>query len=51
MIFSSGIDWIYELFNFESKINSNLISKSVNIIGKNELINSFFKEKKQIVDY
>ena len=43
-VFSSGIDWIYELFNFESKINSNLISKSVNIIGKNELINSFFKK-------
>ncbi len=43
-VFSTGIDWIYELFNFESKINSNLISKSVNIIGKNELINSYFKK-------
>ena len=22
-LFSTGIDWIYELFSFESKINSN----------------------------
>ena len=43
-VFSTGIDWIYELFNFESKINSNLVSKSIKIIGKNELINSFFKK-------
>ena len=43
-VFSAGIDWIYELFNFESKINSNLISKSINIIGKNKFINSFFKK-------
>ena len=43
-VFSTGIDWIYELFNFESKINSNLISKSINVIGKNKFINSFFKK-------
>ena len=43
-IFSSGIDWIYELFNFESKINTKLISKIINIIGKNKSINSFFKK-------
>ena len=43
-VFSAGIDWIYELFNFESKINSNLISKSINVIGKNKFINSFFKK-------
>ena len=42
-IFSSGIDWIYELFNFESKINTKLISKTINVIGKNKIINSFFK--------
>ena len=42
-IFSSGIDWIYELFNFESKINTKLISKTINVIGKNKFINSFFK--------
>ena len=43
-IFSSGIDWIYEFFNFESKINSELISKSINIIGKNKSLNYFFKK-------
>ena len=43
-LFSTGIDWIYELFNFESRINSNLIRNSVNIIGKNTTINSFFKK-------
>jgi len=43
-IFSAGIDLIYELFNFESKINSNLVSKSINFIGKNKFINSFLKK-------
>ena len=43
-IFSSGIDWIYELFNFESKFNTKLISKTINIVGKNKYINSFFKK-------
>jgi 2-octaprenyl-6-methoxyphenol hydroxylase len=40
-IFSTGIDWIYELFNFESKIDTKLISKIIKIIGKNKSINSF----------
>ncbi len=43
-IFSTGIDWIYEMFNFESKINSQFISNSINIIGKNNSLNSFFKK-------
>ena len=43
-VFFEGIDWIYELFYFESKFNSNLISKSINFIGKNSFINSFFKK-------
>ena len=43
-IFSTGIDWVYELFNFESKIESNLINKSINILGKNKIINSFLKK-------
>ena len=42
-IFSTGIDWIYELFNFENKIKSKLVSKSINIFGKNKYINSFLK--------
>ena len=43
-IFSSSIDLIYEIFNFEGKISSNLLSKSINIIGKNKKINSLFKK-------
>ena len=43
-LFSTGIDWIYEFFNLESKINSNLLNKSVNIIGKNKIINNLFKK-------
>ena len=43
-LFSTGIDWIYELFSFESRINSNLLSKSINVIGKNKFINSLFKK-------
>ena len=43
-IFSMGIDWVYELFNFESKINSQIISKSISFISKNKSINSFFKK-------
>ncbi len=42
-IFSIGIDWIYELFNLESKTKSKIISKAINIIGKNKSINSLFK--------
>ena len=42
-IFSTGIDWVYELFNFESKIQSSLINKAINIFGKNKIINSFLK--------
>ncbi len=43
-LFATGIDWIYELFNFESRINSNILSKSINVIGKNKIINSLFKK-------
>ena len=43
-LFSAGIDWIYEFFHFESKVNANLLNKSVNIIGKNKIINNFFKK-------
>ena len=40
-LFSSGIDFIYEFFNFESKINNDSISKSVNFFGKNKIVNRF----------
>ena len=41
-IFSNGIDFIHEFFNFERKINTNLLSKSVQFLGKNHTINKFF---------
>ena len=43
-IFLSGIDWVYELFNIESKINSNLLKKSINIIGSNKVVNVFLQK-------
>ena len=43
-LFSLGIDWIYELFNFERKINSKFLSKSINTVGKNKFMNSLFKK-------
>ena len=43
-IFSTGIDLIYELFNIESKINSNFLSKSINFVGKNKMMNSLLQK-------
>ena len=40
-IFSNGVDLVYEFFNFERKINNNVLSKSVKIIAKNPYINKF----------
>jgi len=42
-IFLSGIDFVYELFNLESKITSNILNKSINFIGNNKLVNTFLK--------
>ena len=41
-IFSNGIDMIQEFFNFERKINSSFLSKSVQLLNKNSKINKFF---------
>jgi 2-octaprenyl-6-methoxyphenol hydroxylase len=43
-IFLSGIDLVYELFNLESKINSKLLKKSINIIGSNKVVNGFLQK-------
>ena len=40
-IFSNGVDLVHEFFNFERKINTNVLSKSVKIIAKNPYINKF----------
>ena len=41
-IFSNGVDFIHEFFNLERKMNTNILSKSVQIIGKNNSINKMF---------
>ena len=43
-IFSNGIDFIYEYFNFENKINNNFLSNTVKYIGRNKVINKYFKK-------
>ena len=43
-LFSTGIDYIYELFNIENKFNSNFLSNSIKVIGKNKMLNSIFKK-------
>jgi len=41
-IFSNGIDLIHEFFNLERKMNSDILSKSVQLVGKNKSINRLF---------
>ncbi len=42
LIFSSGIDLIYEFFNFERKIKNSFLSKSLHSIVKNPTLNKTF---------
>ncbi len=44
LIFSSGIDLVYEFFNFERKIKNNILSKTVQFLGKNSRVNKIFTE-------
>jgi len=41
-LFSKGIDFVYEFFNFENELNNNLLSRSVKYLGKNKDINKIF---------
>ena len=43
-IFSKSIDFIYEYFNFENKLNNTFLSKSVQLLGRNKLFNNNFKK-------
>jgi len=43
-LFSSGIDFIYEFFNFERKINNPILSRSLKIIGNNNFLNKSFEK-------
>ena len=41
-LFSNGIDFIYEFFKFESKLNNSSLSKFVKFFGKNRYANKLF---------
>ena len=47
-LFSKGIDLIYEIFNFERKLNNKLINQTISLVGKNNKLNKAFK---LIADY
>ena len=40
-IFANGIDFLHEFFNLERKIKINILSKSVQVLGKNPTVNKF----------
>ena len=41
-IFSEGIDFIYEFFNIERKLNNKVLGQSIKVIGKNPYLNKLF---------
>jgi len=41
-LFSNGVDFIYEIFNFENKIDNNILSRSIKFFGNNKIVNKFF---------
>ncbi len=43
-IFSEGVDFIYESFNSKDMFKKNFIDRSVRLIGKNKLMNKYFKK-------
>mgnify|MGYP001182972431 CR=1 FL=1 len=43
-IFLKSIDWIYELFNLDNRLNSDLLNKSINLIGNNKAVNTILKK-------
>ena len=42
LIFSNGVDLIHEFFNLERKTNNKLLSRSVQLLGRNSTINKLF---------
>jgi 2-octaprenyl-6-methoxyphenol hydroxylase len=44
LIFSSGVDLIHEFFNLERKVNNNILSKSIQFLGKNQSMNRIFSK-------
>ena len=42
LIFSSGIDFIYEFFNLNRKIKNQNLNKILRFIGNNKVLNNVF---------
>ena len=40
-LFSNGIDFIYEIFNVDKKINNKILSKTLKIIGGNKMFTNY----------
>ena len=43
-IFSNGIDYIYEFFNYDGKIKNNFLVNSLKYVGSKNFINKMFKK-------
>ena len=43
-LFSSGVDFIYEFFNFERRLKNQLLSNSIKFLGKNKIFNRTVKK-------
>ena len=43
LIFSNGIDFVHEFFNLERKTNNSILSKSIQVLGKNPSVNKIFR--------
>ena len=43
-IFTQGIDFIYEFFNFERKTDNYLLNKTIQVLGKNKLLMKTFSD-------
>ena len=44
LIFSEGINFIYESFNFKNRIKGDFIDRSAKLISKNKLVNKYLKK-------
>ena len=42
-VFSEGINFIYEYFNSKNKIGNDLIDSTARLIGRNKILNKYFK--------
>ncbi len=43
-LFSSGIDFIYELFNLESRVQNKIFSRSIQLFVRNKFLNKSFQK-------